>query len=53
MEITRYKEVYNLKPNFIAYRGCLDYIFIQECFSKPNPKLYNIGVWIIKYKNNE
>ncbi len=48
----RYKEKYSLTPNFIAYRKSGNYLFIQELLNKPNKYHYNIGVWIIKYKNS-
>lgn len=52
MKVTKYKDNYGLIPNFVAVRQHGKYIFLFDCYSYPlNKKLYNTGIWKIKYKN--
>jgi len=52
MNVTKYKDNYCLTPNFIAVRQSNGYIFMFDYYSYPlNKKLYNTGIWRIKYKN--
>jgi hypothetical protein len=54
MKVTKYKDNYCLTPNFIAVRQSNEYIFMFDYYSYPlNKKLYNTGIWHIKYKNQK
>lgn len=50
MNITRYKEVYDLEPNYIGVNLSGGFLFVFELFSKPMKGKYNVGVWHIKRK---
>jgi hypothetical protein len=52
MNVTRYKERYNLTPNYIGVNKnwFSDEYFIFELYSKPIRNRFNVGVWHIKYK---
>jgi hypothetical protein len=50
----KYKDNYCLTPNFIAVRQSDEYVFMFDYYSYPlNKKLYNTGIWHVKYKNQK
>jgi hypothetical protein len=51
MIVTKYKDNYCLTSNYIAVGNQMNIFFMFDYYSYPlNKKLYNTGIWHVKYK---